>query len=277
MNQNLLNQIIKKLQTKYSSVTEQLKHMPKSLTSKEINFIKSKLRNHAYYKELKQKQLEEREQQFYETFTINNPYKSKDKKLANFKERVLMREALYKIIPKQKLLNLVKNYVISYSKLSSIETKILTDSLLISLIDKRLRPYKICRATKLGSNKFAYYLIKENWKNESINHLVWKFELKRLFKFHIEQPIKNMRVDLLKKNKKSTIFCEIVCSRQVINQHFKEKISKISKMLKEKDKLLILAPVRLHKHLKQLCNQEKTVLANTKNILTLLKRFLAQK
>ncbi|MEK6921845.1 MAG: hypothetical protein AABX82_08200, partial [Nanoarchaeota archaeon] len=227
MDTKIADLIVKKLRNiSPESVEEQIQLIPSELNAEERNYVKSKLRTNAYYQQLKRKQLREREALFYDLFTIENPYKSQDRKIANAKERELFRAVLYKHMNKARILQLLQHYVIPCSWLSDKELKLFTDPLFISIIDSRLRSYVRVRTTKLGSNQFAWYLMKENWKRESVAHLIWKFELKRLFGFVLEHEIQEQfRVDLFKKRNEVTLIGEIVCTRQAIDAAFKRKIA----------------------------------------------------
>jgi hypothetical protein len=165
--------------------------------------------------------------------------------------------------------------VIPCSWLSDKELKLLTDPLFISIIDSRLRPYVRVRTTQLGSNQFAWYLMKENWKRESVAHIIWKFEIKRLFGFVLEHEVQEQfRVDVFKKKNDVTIIGEIVCTRQAIDAAFKRKIEFLLTKQKEQDVLFILAPVRLHKYFSFV--GDKVALLNAKTIISFLES-LAEK
>ena len=269
MRKQILDKIVDRLRQKYSqSVLAQLEHLPSGLTKKQRTYIQKKLKTKQYYVERKRMQLEKREQLFFETFTLQNPYRSKD-------QRELLRAVLFQHCARKRILTLLKQYVIPCSQLSSVEMKILTDQLLISVIDKRLRPYFKVRATKLGSNSFAYYLMKENWKRESVNHMVWKFEIQRLFHFRVEQQVhKTYRVDLLRNWKSKRIVIEIVCSRQAIDESFKRKVVVLAGGMV--DQLIILAPTRLHKYLASWLPSNVTLL-NAKSVLQFCENLFADK
>lgn len=275
MDTRIADLIVKKLRNlNPDSVEEQIQFIPSELNAEERNYVKSKLRTNAYYQQLKQKQLREREELFYEMFTVENPYKSQDRKIANAKERELFRTVLYKHINKTRILHLLQHYVIPCSWLSDKELKLLTDPMFISIIDSRLRSYIRVRTTELGCNQFAWYLMKENWKRESVAHIIWKFELKRMFGFVLEHEVQEQfRVDLFRRRNDCTIIGEIVCTRQAIDAAFKRKVEILLKEQKEHDVLFILAPVRLHKYLAF----EKVVLLNAKTVISFLEGLLAQK
>jgi hypothetical protein len=152
----------------------------------------------------------------------------------------------------------------------------LTDPLLITCIDRRLRRYVKVRATELGGNLFSYYLMKENWKNESVNHLVWKFELKHRFHFQIEQldRSKRFRIDCVRHHNNRWVYVEIVCTRQSADLNFQHKIQEIRKGLQGKDVLILLAPIRLHKCLLSLV-EENVFLVDSKSVIGVLKRLFA--
>jgi len=266
MNLQALRLIIQKIKDKYENILDQVEHIPKGLNEKEKSYIKKQLKTNDYYKQLKKRQLEKREKIFFNTFTINNPYRSKNTVIANQKERQLLKETIYNHIDKEKIYKHLKYYILPCTDLNSYEQKILTDTLLISCIDKRLRPYKKIKATKLGTNKINYYLIKENWKRETNNHLVWKFELKRKHGFIIEKAIHKYRVDFYKKIKGKEIIGEIICTKQAITKNFKEKIQDISQKLGRDGTIILLAPHRLHKHLKHL-RQLNTQIKNSATII----------
>ncbi len=277
MDTKIADLIVKKLRNIHpDSVEEQIQLIPSELNAQERNYVKSKLRTNAYYQQLKRKQLREREELFYDMFTVENPYRSQDKGIANAKERELFRAVLYKHMSKARILHLLQHYVIPCAWLSDKELKLLTDPLFISIIDSRLRPYVRVRTTKLGSNQFAWYLMKENWKRESVAHIIWKFELKRLFGFVLEHEMQEQfRVDLFRKRNDVTVIGEIVCSRQAIDAAFKKKIEILLKEKKEQDVIFILAPVRLHKYLSFVGN--KAQLLNAKTVISFLEALLAEK
>jgi hypothetical protein len=276
MHAKLLDEIAKKLRHKFASLEEQLANLPKQLTHQEASYVRKRLDKNAYYKKLKRQQLETIEQQFYDTFTVHNPLRSKDKTVANQKQRELHRTIIYQKIPKSRLFSLLKNYIIPCDNLSAFEIRVLTDPLLITCIDRRLRRYVKVRATELGGNLFSYYLMKENWKNESVNHLVWKFELKHRFHFQIEQldRSKRFRIDCVRHHNNRWVYVEIVCTRQSADLNFQHKIQEIRKGLQGKDVLILLAPIRLHKYLLSLV-EENVFLVDSKSVIGVLKRLFA--
>jgi hypothetical protein len=278
MHAKLLDEMVRKLRHKFASLEEQLANLPKQLTLQEKSYVRKRLDKNAYYKKLKRQQLETIEQQFYDTFTVHNPLSSKDKVVANRKQRELHRTIIYQKIPKSRLFNLLKNYIIPCDNLSAFEIRVLTDPLLITCIDRRLRRYVKVRATELGGNLFRYYLMKENWKHESVNHLVWKFELKHRFNFRIEQLdySRRFRIDCVRHHNNRWVYVEIVCTRQSADKNFQRKIRELERGLKGRDVLILLAPTRLHKYLLSLAS-ENVLLVDSKNVLAVLKRLFAHK
>jgi hypothetical protein len=278
MHAKLLDEIARKLRHKFASLDDQLANLPKQLTPQEKNYVRKRLDRNAYYQKLKRQQLETIEQQFYDTFTVNNPLRSKDKVVANRKQRELHRAIIYQKIPKSRLFNLLKNYIIPCDDLSAFEIRVMTDPLLITCIVRRLRRYVKVRATELGGNRFRYYLMKENWKNESVNHLVWKFELKHRFHFQIEQldRSKRFRIDCVRHHNNRWVYVEIVCTRQSADRNFQHKIQELRNGLQGKDVLILLAPIRLHKYLLSLV-EESVFLVDSKSVIGVLKRLFAHK
>ncbi len=278
MHAKLLDEIARKLRHKFASLDDQLANLPKQLTTQEASYVRKRLDRNAHYQKLKRQQLETIEQQFYDTFTVHNPLRSKDKAIANQKQREIHRAIIYQKIPKSRLFSLLKNFIISCDSLSDFEIRVLTDPLMITCIDRRLRRYVKVRATELGGNLFRYYLMKENWKHESVNHLVWKFELKHRFNFRIEQldRSKRFRIDCLRHHDNRLVYVEIVCTRQSADLNFQHKIQELKNGLQGNDVLILLAPTRLHKYLLSLV-EENVLLVDSKNVLGMLKRLFAHK
>ncbi len=205
----------------------------------------------AYYRNRKNAQIAERDKQFYLAYSQLNPLSSKDPVIANKKERELWRNLFFQKFGKEKIMNCIERYVIPCDEVEPELQQILTDDLLISCIGKRIRKYKKVRATELGGNKFKWYLMKENWKRESPNHLIWKFELKRLFGCMIERSDRDTqgRFDAVLNINRKSIFIEIVCKRQSIDQAFLNKTeTKMMSFVEGKQFMIVLAPQRLHRY-----------------------------
>jgi hypothetical protein len=232
----------------------------------------------AYYQRLKEYQLAERDRQFYLKIAQHNPYSSKNPVMANQKEREIWRQLFFQKFGRQRVLDLLERYVIPCSEVEPELQQILTDDLLISCIGKLVRKYNKVRATELGGNKFKWYLMKENWKRESANHLIWKFELKHLTGCMIERHDNDTqgRFDAVWNINKRKIFIEIVCKRQSIDQAFLNKTEiKMMSFVENKHFLVILAPQRLHRYFRGAEEQFPRLffLANSKTILPLLERL----
>lgn len=232
-----------------------------------------------YYQRLKHTQLAERDRQFYLQYSRKNPLSSKDPIVANRKEREIWRELFYQKFGKTKILKLIEEYIIPCEHVEPELQQVLTDDLLISCIGKHIRRYQKVRATELGGNKFKWYLVKENWKRESANHLIWKFELKRLLGCQIEQHDNDTqgRFDAVLKKNAKTIIIEIVCKRQSIDQAFLNKTElKMQTFVEGKQFLAILTPQRLHKYFRGAEKQfpKLLYLANSKTILSLLDKLV---
>jgi len=232
----------------------------------------------AYYQRLKENQLAERDKRFYIEFSTKNPLSSKNPMIANQKEREIWRHLFFKKYGRERILKLLERYVIPCSEIEPELQQILTDDLLISCIGKLVRRYVKVRATELGGNKFKWYLVKENWKRESPNHLIWKFELKRITGCMIERHDNDTqgRFDAVWNVNKRKIFIEIVCKRQSIDQTFLNKTEeKMMTFVEDKHFLVILAPQRLHRYFRGAEEQFTRLLflANSKTILPLLQKL----
>ncbi|MBI4146804.1 hypothetical protein HY489_05705 [Candidatus Woesearchaeota archaeon] len=227
-----------------------------------------------YYRKLKAWQLQDRERRFYLQYSLQNPLSSKRPEVANAKEREIWRTMFFQRFGKNRLMELIQEYVIPCSEVEPELQHVLTDDLLISCIGKWLRRYNKVRATELGGNQFKYYLVKENWKRESANHLIWKFELKRLFNCQIEQHDNDTqgRFDAVLKKNGKTIIIEIVCKRQSVNQALIDKLLIKAPEIERKGYFVVLAPQRIHKYLKGVEDGlPGTIhLTDSKNILSLL-------
>lgn len=230
-----------------------------------------------YYQKLKEWQLNERDKLFHLQFSRFNPLSSKNPIIANQKERQIWRELFYRKFDRARIRSLLRRYVIACSELEPELTFVLTNNLLISCLGRRIRKYNKVRATQLGGNQFKWYLVKENWKRESPNHLIWKFELKRLLNCMIERPDADTqgRFDAVWKTNNRKIIIEIICKPQSIDYKFHEKIDTKAPEMEGKGFIVLLAPQRLHKHLQILVEEHQDIvfLANSKNILDLLQQL----
>jgi hypothetical protein len=231
----------------------------------------------SYYQKLKNWQLNERDKLFHIQFSSHNPLSSKNPIIANQKERKIWRELFYRKFSKEKIRSLLKLFVIPCDEVEPELEFVLTNDLLISCLGRRIRKYKKVRATQLGGNQFKWYLVKENWKRETPNHLIWKFELKRLLNCMIERPDADTqgRFDAVWNTNKRKIIIEIICKRQSIDYNFHEKIDTKAPEIEGKGFIVLLAPQHLHKHLQVLAEEHPDIvfLANSKNILDLLQQL----